>query len=362
MSSNFLPERIAFLLLTVLLTINISTIYAANSDTLTIGIKQSPPFIYTNENGKLTGLCIDVWEKVSDSLDQPYRFQEMELPDLLKAIEDNSLDLSIVPLTVTPERVRKMYFSQPFFITALAIATNKTEDDRILTFISNFFSIDFFKVIGLLFFIIMIFGFLVWFFERRYNQLQFRQGIRGVFDGIWWASVTMTTVGYGDKSPVSLWGRIFSVIWMFTAVIIISSFTATISSALTVNKMKGSIEGLSDLYHVKVGSLEGSSSAIYLNDNRIDYKSFNTIEAGLVALRENKIKAFVYDKAILDFYLARPEFEDNLISFPINSNKEYFSFASGEKDIIHKINPFLVDVIESKEWGSMLKKYGLHED
>ncbi len=362
MSTKTLSKRIALLLLTILFNTNVQNVFSANSDTLTIGIKQSPPFIYTSENGELTGLCIDIWKKVSDSLDQPYRFKEMELPDLLSAIEGNALDLSIVPLTVTPERVRKMYFSQPFFITALAIATNKTEDDKILTFISNFFSIDFFKVIGLLFLIIMIFGFLVWFFERRYNQHQFRKGVRGIFDGIWWASVTMTTVGYGDKSPVSFWGRIFSVIWMFTAVIIISSFTATISSALTVNKMKGNIEGLSDLYHVKVGSLEGSSSAIYLNDNRVNYKSFSAIESGLDALKNNQIKAFVYDKAILDFYLAQPQFEDNLISFPINSNKEYFSFASGEKEIIHKINPFLVDVIESNEWGSMLKKYGLQED
>ncbi|MBZ0242339.1 MAG: transporter substrate-binding domain-containing protein, partial [Bacteroidales bacterium] len=86
------------------------------------------------------------------------------------------------------------------------------------------------------------------------------------------------------------------------------------------------------------------------------------IEAGLLALKSGQIKAFVYDKAILDFYLAQAEFEDNLLSFPINSNKEYFSFAAGEKDIIHEINPFLVDVIESKEWGAMLKKYGLQED
>lgn len=362
MSSKNIFNRIALSLMAILLFIQVQNAFSANNDTLTIGIKQSPPFIYTTDNGEWTGLCIDIWKKISDSIDQPFVYKEMELADLVQAIESNELDLSIVPLTVTTERVRKMYFSQPFFITALAIATNKTEDDKILTFISNFFSVDFFKVIGLLFLIIMIFGFLVWFFERRYNQNQFRKGIRGIFDGIWWASVTMTTVGYGDKSPVSFWGRLFSVVWMFTAVIIISSFTATISSALTVNKMKSNIEGLSDLYKVKVGSLAGSSSAIYLDENRVNYKAFNTIESGLIALKSNEIKAFVYDKAILDFFLAQAEFEDKLISFAINSNKEYFSFASGKKEIIHSINPFLVDVIESKEWGSMLNKYGLQED
>ncbi|MGO2102628.1 MAG: ion channel [Psychroflexus halocasei] len=44
----------------------------------------------------------------------------------------------------------------------------------------------------------------------------------------------MTTVGYGDKSPLSLGGRIVGLIWMFMAVIILSSLTAGIASALTV--------------------------------------------------------------------------------------------------------------------------------
>ena len=37
----------------------------------------------------------------------------------------------------------------------------------------------------------------------------------------WWAAVTMTTVGYGDKTPVTTGGRIVGLVWMFTSVIVI---------------------------------------------------------------------------------------------------------------------------------------------
>ncbi|MDA3943306.1 MAG: transporter substrate-binding domain-containing protein [Bacteroidetes bacterium] len=362
MFNKFLRFKLLIILIFLIFLACFTHPASAVNDTLIIGVKQSPPFIFTDENGNYTGLCIDIWKKISDSLRQPYLYKEMELQELLGAVRSNELDLSIVPLTVTPERMRQFYFSQPFFISTVSIAINRVEDDKIVTFLTNLFSIEFLKVIILLFVIILVFGILIWIFERKYNHQEFRKGFKGLFDGIWWASVTMTTVGYGDKSPSSFWGRFFSVIWMFTAVIIISSFTATISSTLTVNKIKGSIEKLSDLKHLKVGTIEQSSSADFLTQNGIDFHAFSTIEAGLDALQSNKLKAFVYDKAILDYYLSKKDYANQLSSVSLSSNKEYFSFAAPETTIIHQINPFLVDIIESENWSQMLKKYGLHED
>lgn len=73
----------------------------------------------------------------------------------------------------------------------------------------------------------------MWFFERHRNPTQFggRPG-HGLGSAFWWSAVTMTTVGYGNKSPQTLGGRLIALVWMFTSVIIISSFTAQIASAL----------------------------------------------------------------------------------------------------------------------------------
>jgi voltage-gated potassium channel len=49
-------------------------------------------------------------------------------------------------------------------------------------------------------------------------------------DAIWWACVTMTTVGYGDYVPVTVLGRVLAVILMFGGVAILGVATATIVS------------------------------------------------------------------------------------------------------------------------------------
>jgi voltage-gated potassium channel len=54
--------------------------------------------------------------------------------------------------------------------------------------------------------------------------------IQSVGDGIWWAIVTATTVGYGDISPSTTEGRIIAVVLMLLGIGVIGAFTATVAS------------------------------------------------------------------------------------------------------------------------------------
>jgi voltage-gated potassium channel len=49
-------------------------------------------------------------------------------------------------------------------------------------------------------------------------------------DAIWWAVVTVTTVGYGDRYPVTEGGRAVAVILMFVGIGLIGTLTATVAS------------------------------------------------------------------------------------------------------------------------------------
>jgi voltage-gated potassium channel len=55
--------------------------------------------------------------------------------------------------------------------------------------------------------------------------------VKGGFgDGIWWAIVTATTVGYGDISPTTLWGRIIAAVLMLVGIGLMSTLAASITS------------------------------------------------------------------------------------------------------------------------------------
>lgn len=71
------------------------------------------------------------------------------------------------------------------------------------------------------------------------------QNIKGFADSFWWGVVTFLTVGYGDKFPVTGWGRLFAVGLMVAGVVCIAIVTAKISSYFlerALNERRGLVE------------------------------------------------------------------------------------------------------------------------
>lgn len=60
--------------------------------------------------------------------------------------------------------------------------------------------------------------------------------IKTAEDAIWWAYVTITTVGYGDKFPVTTEGRIIAAVLMTAGVGLFGTFTAYVASWFVIDK------------------------------------------------------------------------------------------------------------------------------
>jgi ABC-type amino acid transport substrate-binding protein len=213
--------------------------------------------------------------------------------------------------------------------------------------------------------IILVFGTFLWLAERKHNRRQFRQSLLGLFDGLWWSTVTMTTVGYGDKAPKTKLGRIIAMVWMFTAIIIISGFTATIASTLTVSTLSRHIEDMEDLRNTEnIGSVFASSSEDYLNQNEIEIEMlYHDIQTSLLALSARKMEVLVYDKTVLDYLINKMQLSNKVTLLPVNFNKQYRSFLLPKNSKhLNWINPILVRKINDPSWQELLNNYNLQRE
>lgn len=340
-----------------------TTLYLDSLSILKVGVKESPPFLFKKNTNRFEGISAWLWEQVASELGQAYELQELTLSDMLDQLEAGKLDIAINPLTVTSSRIERMEFTQPFFVSSSAVATHSSSGlHSALAFVKKFFSVNFIKAIFVLFIVIFIFGFITWLFERKANPEEFPDGWQGMWEGIWWSAVTMTTVGYGDKSPRSLGGRIVALVWMFTAIIIISGLTASIASSLTVNQLSGDIESLQELRQHEVGSVAVSASLRFLEDNYVPARPYNNVQAGLDALESGEIDAFVYDEPILKYEILSGN-RTELQVLPYRFNTQYYSYGLPKGSALaDRINPIMLSVLESSRWQAILSEYDLKEE
>ncbi|MEA1986018.1 MAG: ion channel [Candidatus Marinimicrobia bacterium] len=75
-----------------------------------------------------------------------------------------------------------------------------------------------------------------------------------IFGAIWWAIVTMTTVGYGDIVPHNFATRVVSIFIIFTGISLVSLFTATISSMFVARKIREGkgLEKINQINHLVI--------------------------------------------------------------------------------------------------------------
>lgn len=323
---------------------------------LVIGVTEAPPFVMETA-GDFSGLSIESWRLVNRELDRDYEFRKFESLDaLLSAVEQGEVDFSINPITVTDQRMERMAFSQPYFISYTGIA--RQSGSAVWRYLANIFSWNFLSAILILVGVIFVFGLLVWIFERKKNKEEFGPGAKGIFQGFWWSAVTMTTVGYGDKSPRTLGGRIIGFIWMFMAIIMISTLTAGIASSLTVQNIQDDIASVQDLERFDVYTVKSSSAQELLEQYGIGSNQLSSPEEALAMLPESDQNVMVYDKPILSYLIEEKGLEDELVVLENSLKKDYYSYSFPKNsELLRTIDPILVGTLKTMEWNSLIAEY-----
>ena len=104
----------------------------------------------------------------------------------------------------------------------------------VIKFIMGLYKRRFFQVAAVTLAIVFVCSLAVFYFEH--NKIE--ANIHSLWDGFWWAIVTAAAVGYGDRYPVSVAGRIIGILLIFSGVGLMSLLTATIASVFVERKIR----------------------------------------------------------------------------------------------------------------------------
>ncbi len=322
---------------------------------LVVGLAVGPPFNIRNADGTWTGISVELWRQIASELGLNFEIRETDLSGYFAGLAEGWLDIAVGPLTITERREEVCDFTQPYYSSSLAVAIRP---DR-LSVASLHILRAFVRIVLGLLLVMVVVAALVWLCERKKNPEQFGgKRSAGFGSAVWWSSVTMTGIGYGDITPKTLTGRVIAVSWMLISVVLISTFTASIASILTAERLgrESDIRGLDDLRRIRVGTFANSSTAEYLEENHIDYQAFSRNDL-FAALKAGKIQAVFYDEPFLR-NIIRSKFRGQFIVIRLDLETQLYAFALKEGSPLREgINRVLLRKIHEPAWRDLLYQY-----
>jgi polar amino acid transport system substrate-binding protein len=274
---------------------------------LRIAVYDAPPYGAVGADGSLSGVSVDLWRRVAEELQWQYRLIPVSTMDsVLGGLEQGRFDAAIGAITITPEREARVDFSYPTHRSSVAVALAK--ESGLAAFLASFSAAaeEFAGAIVLLLALLFPLGFLIWRIERPAGNA--RQAtldtVTSFLDGLYWAAVTMTTVGYGDKTPKTHLGRFVAVVWMLCSVALMTFLSANVVSRLTADRVENVIRNDGDLRGKKLAAVALSSGAEFLDGLRFKHKNYANLQDALESLARGESDVVVNSEGALRYLVS----------------------------------------------------------
>jgi ABC-type amino acid transport substrate-binding protein len=342
-------------------TANASSAEPGPDEPLRVAVYDVAPYGSAGADGLFSGASVDLWRRVAEELRLPYRFTLVPQMDaVLGGLEHGRFDAAIGAITITPERLARVEFSYPAHRSGEAVAVLR--DTGFMASLKSYGAVvkELGSLIVVILALLLLIGLLMWAFERPRRNATDRSdsSVTTLHEGIYWAVVTITTVGYGDKTPKTLLGRAVAVLWMLGSLALISLLTTSLVSRMTAERVEASpIARNSDLEGKRLATVAASSGAEYLDGLHIRYEKYPNLREALAAVASGRSDAVVNGVGALQYAIST-HFSGVIVMLQGLLAPASMAFALPPGSPLKKpLDRALIKVTESPEWRSLEESY-----
>lgn len=324
---------------------------------LRVGVSGSAPFVIEDPVGDgLSGISIDVWRRVAEANDLPYDFFRQDSADAgIAAVEANAIDVLIGPVSVTASRLARpeVDFTQPYYIDRAGVLLPR-QRANLSSRLQVLFGRAVISSILVMFSVLLVVGTFIWLAEHRQNPEQFPpKPLPGITNGMWFALVTLTTVGYGDKAPITRLGRGVTAAWMVISLVAVSTLTAGLASAFTVllsGSTRDNIKDPRELSRLRVAAVNGTSGMELARRRKLRIVPMDSLEKGVEAVLTDTADALIFDRPALRYHLKlNPDLAVDVAPFTVA--EETYGFVLRTDDPLR--TPLDVSILKLQREGQV---------
>ncbi|PON83854.1 Ionotropic glutamate receptor [Trema orientale] len=229
-------------------------------------------FVTEYDHHDVRGYCIDIFIEARKLIpyDVPYRFEPFgdghsnpKYDQLVKMVADDIFDAAVGDIAIVKNRTEIVDFSQPYASTGLVIVAPISRPQSNAWVFLKPFTWELWCVTVASFLMIAI---VIWTLEHRVND-DFRGPPKRQLVTMFLFSFS-TLFKRNQEDTVSPLGRMVMVVWLFLLMVITSSYTASLTSILTVQQLSSPITGIDSLIATNspIGYQVGSFVYNYLTE------------------------------------------------------------------------------------------------
>ena len=314
-----------------------------------VGIVVAPPFVTRTPRG-YGGMAIDLWQDIADKLGLSYQYEPLPtFHALLSAVSEGKVDLAVMDITITKDRLEKMDFTQPWFDTGLRVMIDQNRRVGFWAIVEQLWVTGHIAVYLWIVALILVATVILTTIDRRFDEEFPREWQKGLADSFY----HVMSIATSGKSPThkqmfGVFGRIMAGVWMVCGVGLIAYVTSSVTSVMTAATIANQINSTADLPGKTVGVVDGSVGESYGLDAALSTQVYPTLNLAVRGMLKRQVAAVIDDAPVLEFYdNSHPELPITEVGAVFRPSKYGFAAPLGSA----LVRPISVEIVEDEENG-----------